>query len=616
MSALDDLIQEIADEDLRRRIEKEIATLKGTKKFGLVFEPQNPECTPLYDVPVKKKSLVALKAGKLDELYRVTKIVDDEISCVRVSDGEEMTFNKDDLISVAQFGDAIYPYLQPLDTVCNAPDSSLWHALIEADNYHALQLLKYLYGGKVDCIYIDPPYNTGARDWKYNNDYVDASNEYRHSKWLAMMERRLKLAKDLLNPRDSVLIVTIDEHEYLHLGCLLEEIFRGANIQMISSLTSRSGAARFNSFTRVNEFIFFVMIGNCTIIPQEDADYSKKGESIHWRSFRRGNPTNIRTSRPSQFYPIYVERTTRKIVKIGEPLSHSVDRFSVEQLPNCDAVFPVRDDGTEMLWGVTPDSCRNLLAKGYIRASKRTANKPQQYVILYLSTGTIRDIEDGKVALKGYLDDGGIVADNLISRKMMPRTLWTFETHDARDYGTKILNQIIGNRFAFPKSLYAVRDALKFFVANKPDALIVDFFAGSGTTLHAVNLLNAEDGGNRRCILVTNNEVSDAEEKALRRAGHTPADDEWQRLGVARYVTWPRTVCSIEGHDINGASLKGNYLDSDLPMADKFKAKILQKNFCCANILASKDEVIANRALKTVMESRFSLSFPLRFIRV
>ena len=111
MSALDDLIQEIADEDLRRHIEKEIATLKGTKKFGLVFEPQNPECTPLYGVPVKKKSLVALKAGKLNEIYRVTKIVDDEVSCVRVSDGEEMICNRDDLISVAQFGDPIYPSL-------------------------------------------------------------------------------------------------------------------------------------------------------------------------------------------------------------------------------------------------------------------------------------------------------------------------------------------------------------------------------------------------------------------------------------------------------------------------------------------------------------------------
>ena len=102
------------------------------------------------------------------------------------------------------------------DTVCNAPDSDLWHTLIEADNYHALQLLEYLYAGKVDCIYIDPPYNTGARDWKYNNDYVDGADTYRHSKWLSMMEKRLKLAKRLLNPADSVLIVTIDEKEYLH----------------------------------------------------------------------------------------------------------------------------------------------------------------------------------------------------------------------------------------------------------------------------------------------------------------------------------------------------------------------------------------------------------------
>ena len=285
MSALDDLIQEIADENLRRRIEKEIATLKGTKKFGLVFETQNPECTPLYDVPVKKKSLIALKAGKLDEIYRVTKIVGNEVSCVRVSDGEAMTCNKDDVISVAQFGDPIYPYLQPLDTVCNATDSSLWHALIEADNYHALQLLKYLYGGKVDCIYIDPPYNTGARDWKYNNDYVDASNEYRHSKWLSMMERRLKLAKDLLNPRDSVLIATIDEHEYLHLGCLLEEIFRGARIQMVSSVINPKGRST-NYFTRTDEYLFFVFFGEAFICLTETNSTKKE---IRWPYLKRSD---------------------------------------------------------------------------------------------------------------------------------------------------------------------------------------------------------------------------------------------------------------------------------------------------------------------------------------
>ena len=124
----------------------------------------------------------------------------------------------ENLVTVAEFGEPIYPYLKPIDSICNAPDSDLWHTLIEADNYHALQLLEYLYARKVDCIYIDPPYNTGAKDWKYNNDYVDGNDQYRHSKWLSMMQKRLKIAKKLLNPKDSVLIVTIDEKEYLRSG--------------------------------------------------------------------------------------------------------------------------------------------------------------------------------------------------------------------------------------------------------------------------------------------------------------------------------------------------------------------------------------------------------------
>lgn len=107
---------------------------------------------------------------------------------------------------------------------------------------------------------------------------------------------------------------------------------------------------------------------------------------------------------------------------------------------------------------------------------------------------------------------------------------------------------------------------------NKPDALIIDFFAGSGTTLHAVNLLNAEDGGHRRCVLVTNNEVSVEEARTLSKQGYKPGDEEWEKLGIARYVTWPRTVCSIEGHDVNGNPLKGNYPGSDIPMADGIKA--------------------------------------------
>ena len=110
--------------------------------------------------------------------------------------------------------------------------------MINAENFHALQVLLYTHEGKVDAIYINPPYNTGARDWRYNNDYVDGDDAYRHSKWLAMMDRRLKLAKRLLNPESSVLIVAIDEREVHRLALLFEQTFQGADVQMVTSVIS------------------------------------------------------------------------------------------------------------------------------------------------------------------------------------------------------------------------------------------------------------------------------------------------------------------------------------------------------------------------------------------
>lgn len=573
MAAIHDLLAQVQDEVLRARLEQEINRLSKTKKFGLVFEEHLPECTPLYDIPVKRGSTVAKKTGAVSEMYEVNFIKDGVATCYHKVTAEKEEIPVEELVCVAQFGEPIYPYLKPIDSICNAPDSDLWHTLIEADNYHALQLLEYLYAGKVDCIYIDPPYNTGAKDWKYNNDYVDGSDAYRHSKWLSMMQKRLRLAKTLMNHHDSVLIVTIDEKEYLHLGCLLEEMFQDCNIQMISSAISRKGAARTNEFTRVNEFIYFVMMGNCAIEPLDDAEYALEGEQIHWQSFRRSSAANIRKSRPFQFYPIYVNKQSGRIEKIGDPIAHEVDRFSVEEIPGCDAVFPVRDDGTEMLWGVTPEECRSRAEKGYIKASKRTPNKPQLWVVQYLMGGTIKDIDAGKINITGYAEDGSVIAENLETRKIMPRTQWNYNTHDSRDYGTKILKNVIGDlRFDFPKSLYAVKDTINYFLVNKKDALAVDFFAGSGTTLHAINLLNSEDGGHRRCIMVTNNEVSESEAKLLTSKGKTPADKEWEELGIARYVTWPRTICSIKGTDVNGKKIAGNYLGSNAAMSDGFKA--------------------------------------------
>jgi adenine-specific DNA-methyltransferase len=575
MAILDELVTQIENPDLKARIAAEVEKLTKQKKFGLVFEEHLPECTPLWDIPVKKGCKVALKAGQVNDFYTVLKIEDGVALCLNKDKSATAEFPVDDLVTISEFGEPIYPYLKPLDTVCNASDSDLWHTLIEADNYHALQLLEYLYAGKVDCIYIDPPYNTGAKDWKYNNDYVDSSDSYRHSKWLSFMKRRLKIAKKLLNPKDSVLIVTIDEKEYLHLGCLLEEMFPEARMQMISSVINPAGAGRASDFARTDEYIYFLQFGDSFVLPE-----SREEENVPviWDTLRRSSLANARGKHgkgacgPNQFYPIYVENATGRIKKIGDPIFEGCDRASAPEEIGCTAVFPVRPDGTEMNWGIKPEEARDRLASGYLRAGKYTPNAPQQYVISYVTGGNIKDIESGVAIIAGYEEDGSVRAYYPTGRNKMPTTNWNRASHDAQRYGTNIITPMLGGRFQYPKSVYAVKECIGFFLVQKPSALIVDFFAGSGTTLHAVNLLNAEDGGHRRCIMVTNNEVSADEAKTLTAQGHKPGDPEWDALGIARYVTWPRTVCSIEGHDINGNPLKGNYIGSDRPMADGFPA--------------------------------------------
>ena len=212
--------------------------------------------------------------------------------------------------------------------------------------------------------------------------------------------------------------------------------------------------------------------------------------------------------------------------------------------------------------------------EGFVRVGDYD-KKTNRWSIQYIRTNWQKKIVDGEVEFTGRRDDGSIDVDKAIDvyKEVSPKTVWNKKSHNATKYGTYFIKEIlVEKRFSYPKSIYAVHDALRFFVAHKPNALIVDFFAGSGTTLHAVNLLNAEDGGHRRCIMVTNNEISADEAKTLTEQGFHPGDEEWEKLGIARYVTWPRTVCSIEGHDVNGNPLKGNYLGNDLPMADGFKA--------------------------------------------
>lgn len=584
MATIDHLLDRIPNPELRFKLQSEIARLQNDKRFGLIFEEHFPDATLLYEVEVRRGQKVTLKDEPLKEKFEVVNLCNGIAECVSLDEPEHTeNIAVDELVSYsaeldakasnhmsvekllpfADFGDPIYPYLQSIDKISTAPDSTLWHEIIEADNYHALQLLAYLYPGKVDCIYIDPPYNTGARDWKYNNDYVDSNDAYRHSKWLSMMKKRLLLAKKLLNPADSVLIVTIDEKEYLHLGALLEDLFPNAGIQMITSVISAKGVVRTGQFSRVEEYLFIVGFGESKLTQIEynmlDSSIKKSSKrNIEWLGFRRRAPQAKRESRPNQFYPIFVDQQSGMIHSIGDVLPKGIDRNTIQSPKGCIALWPLSKDGDERLWSLQQKQAIINWNKGYLKVN--WSHKTQTGTVYYLPEGTIADIESGIAITSGYNSDGSINATYFEAGTTPPKRVWNMTTHNAETYGTTILNDIIGKRFDYPKSLYAVHDTLRFFVANKPNALIVDFFAGSGTTLHAVNLLNAEDGGNRRCIMVTNNEVGDTEERRLKAEGKTPVDKEWIDLGIARYVTWPRTVASITGNDVNGKPISGEYL--------------------------------------------------------
>lgn len=564
MAAINDLIAQITDEGLRKRIEQEVNKLSKQKKFGLVFESHLPEVTPFYDMPIKAGCKVILRDRREDKNIYIVLTVDNGMAVCGLKSAEETkSISVNDLVRVAEFGESIYPYLKPIDCVCNSSEDDFWHALIEADNYHALQLLEYLYASRVDCIYIDPPYNNRDKSWKYNNDYVDSSDSYAHSKWLSFMEKRLRIAKKLLNPKKSVLILTIDEKEYLHIGCLLEEIFPDAQIQMITSVISAKGVVRNDQFSRVEEYIFVVEYGEVSFskLPFNmlDDDIKKEADrEIEWLGFRRRAPQAKRNSLPNQFYPVYVNNETGIIEAIGDVVKQGVDRNTISVPEGCTALWPLSKDGDERLWSLIPEQARTNLEKGYLRV-KNWNKKERTGTVYYLPSGTIDDIESGKARTIGKNNDGSIIAKYEAEGTTPPKRVWNMKSHNAETYGTNVLNSILGKRFDYPKSIYAVHDTLSFFVGNNPNALIIDFFAGSGTTLHAVNLLNAEDNGNRRCVLVTNNEMSVEEEKQLIDAGHLPGDEEWESLGIANYVTWPRIVGCIKGKDIDGNVLQGNY---------------------------------------------------------
>lgn len=592
MSRLTDLIAraKAKDAELGKELEREFRALSSRRSFGLNFERHRPENVELPGRPVRKGDKVRIlpKRGSTkrgdQQLWKVAGLSGRgsertaTLSLLYSDKPEQAKAAVDDLIVVAEFKDYIYPGLVSTGKVERGADRP-FHTVINGENFHALEALTFTHRGKVDAIYIDPPYNSGAKDWKYNNHYVGEEDLYRHSKWLAMMERRLSVARQLLDPKNSVLIVTIDEKEFLRTGLLLEQTFPEASIQMVSSSINPAAQARTGAFARIDEYLFFVKLGAAAParLPLSREWVSQKGRThtgkVRWDLLKRSGTAAQRKDSPGGFYPIYIDVTRGGIAKIGEPLPEGVSE-PPSGPDGTIALLPIRKNKTEGRWQVSPATLKSYKAEGRVKVG---GNRKRGFTIYYLKPGEWKKVNDGTYPLVGFDENGVAItegdSDSTSDVLTIPSTQWRIEAHDSTQYGSRLLMEVIPKRrFPFPKSLYAVEDALRFFTSDKPTATILDFFSGSGTTAHAVMRLNKQDGGRRQCISVTNNEVAADEQTMLRKQGLRSGDPDWEKWGICDYITKPRIKAAILGETPEGHAINGDYKFTDeFPMADGFQ---------------------------------------------
>ncbi|MGW3662696.1 site-specific DNA-methyltransferase [Streptomyces sp. NPDC005141] len=580
MAHIDNLIASITDQALRSALQAEYRKIARSRRFGLVFDRHKPESVLVPDFAIRRGDKVrVLRQGTEDRteiddsgVWHVVKVSNGQATIKsKVDPSQVTTISREQLVVIREFGDPIYPGLRPIGEVAKS-ETRPHHAVINAENYHALEALLYPYEGQVDCIYIDPPYNTGATDWKYNNDYVDNNDTYRHSKWLSFMERRLGIAKRLLS-RDGVLIVTIDENEVHHLGMLLEEMFPTAIRQMVTICINPSGASG-EGLSRVEEYAFFCFLGSASSQPIDwnlmedrpagDAKAGKKG--IRWEWLLRGGGTWYRASRPNLCYPVLLDERGERIVGVGTPWEGDDENDRPRFINGHQAAWPVRSDGRLGIWRVDGTKLMELVGKGYAWVSD---HDPQRgtWTLRYLMKGAIAAIESGEIEVTGRSERGQVEVSVSGKNKATAKTMWKSARHIAGGAGgTQLVSALLGRRggFTFPKSVYSVLDCLEIAVGNKPDALILDYFAGTGTTLHATCLLNKKDGGRRRALLVTNNEVNGETATSLRAAGHHPGDEQWKESGVFYSATMPRCKAAITGSLPDGSPIAGEYFDGSL----------------------------------------------------
>lgn len=386
----------------------------------------------------------------------------------------------------------------------------VYNFLLEGDNLHSLRLLEKTHRSRIDVIYIDPPYNTGSKDFVYDDAYVDDNDGYKHSKWLSFMNQRLLSARNLLK-NDGVLVISIGYQEVNNLMLLCQEIFSDRQVACVTIQTS--GGKPNGGFTYVHEYIIFVT-------PNDFQPRKMSFTGGISRSPFEGLTLSTfdKTTRPNQAYPIFIDRETMNIVGVGKSLTERVNEgtysgeladfpFDFDEAPEgTAALWPISSKGAECVWRLIPERLKNDWKKGYLKVSKNKSKvNPNEYSVQYLPEGVISKIKSGELEVVGQ-EPGAptlVFGENKTVGGEIP-TIWT-EKDFHTTKGTAAIKEIFGDkRFSYPKPLELIVEILR--AVTKTDSIVLDFFAGSGTTGQACLELNKQDSGNRRFIVCTNNE--------------------------------------------------------------------------------------------------------------
>ena len=562
-SYVENLLSKIDDESLRIQLTNEFNKLRDNKEFGLVFERHIPEYVRLYKREILEGTLVQLRSSKGDDIFIVREI-NGEKAKIENKDGAITEVDSNEFVVVSKHGDTIYPSLVEIERIERAVDEP-FHVVINAENYQALQLLSFTHRDFFDFVVIDPPYNTGNGDWKYNNKFVEETDRYMGSKWLSFMEKRLLLTRNVMK-EESVLVVTIDEHEINTLGMLLKKCFPDAEITLVTMVINPKGVGS-RRFSRVEEYAYYCFFGEGAEIKRIKDDLLTFGADLldlddwddekepRWNGLLRSGSNSRRQDRKNMFYPIYVNTETKQIVSIGESLLPVTKKPDFKTVKGIKPVWPIRTDKTLGNWGIGVKKCRELFEMGFLKIGAYDS-KRDTYAFSYVSKESREQLASGLIYIESREEETNVARllySDPLGEAGRVKTVWHRTRHDAGVGGSSLIKEYCGKKtFDFPKSVYLINDIIEILSSGKKDAKILDYFAGSGTTCHATMMANENDGGKRVSYIITNNELSKDDTERLVKQNILPGQQEFESHGIFYQTTHPRIVGALTGTTPNG----------------------------------------------------------------